>query len=730
MLRRLFRPIAFVFVVSLSVSTLLASEKNEDQTNGQDSSAQTQAQPQPPQSQVGISDIFAFVSEAKVTTATRTERSLRTVPGSVSVITRQQIEQTGAATVGDVLRLIPGLNARISPMGGVFGVRSFGSTPFTERVLILIDGVPYNSPDKGGFAGHPAFEDFFPVDHIERLEVIKGPGSALYGQNALQGVVNIITRSGRNIEGGELDFLGGDQQTAQGRFTQGLSRGDFAYSFTGKYKTQNGGMEFMRDTQYDAGDFYFNTSYKGLGVSYLFHRDTFESFDYAVQNPAAPPVQSLPTEQTLNLFSVNYRTDLGESWATETKFLFNRRDGSTCAACHDPNGRATFLADGQRASTQFIEEHREQNERLWFNTLINFNPDESSHNVIVGFEYQNDRTTKDIVQRVDRDERIVNVAAFAQDEISFAGDRLITTLGVRFDDNEYTGTFLSPSFSLVYSATNDFILRGQVGRAFRQPTWNDLFIDQRFLPEAVPAIAGIPAEFRRLGEPAIETEEVLTYQAGVEYFFNTNVSVKADFFFSRYRDFLETTNFNPVGYPPFLPFPPRPAISPGGPAFIAVSENRAESSDIDAQGGELEFRFRPSAKVSGILGYAYQTTNLEDDDAQGAYSPQHKTTAIITVAPVPRFRVNFDMSTWSSFFGSRPELNAEPLFGEEVGKAYVLANLGVSYDFWRQEDRNERFGLTVMLRNLLDEQVQTNISGGVDASLIGFRSFIRLYYHF
>src|ERR1051326_1927006 len=130
--------------------------------------------------EITTEDIFALVEKGNVTTATKTERLLKTAPLPVTVITRQQLDEIGAATINDALRLVPGMNTHLSPMGQVFGIRSLGATPFSSRVLILINGTPYNSPDEGGLSGHPEYEDFFPIEHVKRIEVVKGPGSALY----------------------------------------------------------------------------------------------------------------------------------------------------------------------------------------------------------------------------------------------------------------------------------------------------------------------------------------------------------------------------------------------------------------------------------------------------------------------------------------------------------------------------------------------------------------------
>src|SRR5260370_2548410 len=84
----------------------------------------------------------------------------------------------------------------------------FGENPFTNRVVVLIDGVPYNDWNQGGFPQHPGL-DFFVLQNVKRLEVVRGPGSALYGENAFWGVINIVTLSGEALDGARLAGYGG-----------------------------------------------------------------------------------------------------------------------------------------------------------------------------------------------------------------------------------------------------------------------------------------------------------------------------------------------------------------------------------------------------------------------------------------------------------------------------------------------------------------------------------------
>ena len=121
--------------------------------------------------------------QLKVEAATKTEIPISKAPSAVTVVTAKQIAESGARTVPDLLRLVAGVNVRWNPMVQTIDIRGFGENPFSNRILLLIDGSPYNSGDTGGLPLSPAF-DFFPVQNIKRVEVVSGPGSSLYGENA------------------------------------------------------------------------------------------------------------------------------------------------------------------------------------------------------------------------------------------------------------------------------------------------------------------------------------------------------------------------------------------------------------------------------------------------------------------------------------------------------------------------------------------------------------------
>src|SRR5436305_2688335 len=162
-----------------------------------------------------IGEVTLFGEEQpRVEARTKAEIPSPKAPRAVTVVTANTIAESGARTVPDLLRLVAGVNVRWNPMVQTIDIRGFGENPFSNRVLLLIDGLPYNSGDTGGLPLSPAF-DFFPVQNIKRVEVVRGPGSSLYGENAYWGVINVVTLSGEDLAGGDVQPYAGSRTTGE-----------------------------------------------------------------------------------------------------------------------------------------------------------------------------------------------------------------------------------------------------------------------------------------------------------------------------------------------------------------------------------------------------------------------------------------------------------------------------------------------------------------------------------
>src|SRR3954463_6307645 len=224
---------------------------------------------QVPQTPKTIGEVTLFGEEQlKVEAATKTEIPISKAPSAVTVVTAKQIAESGARTVPDLLRLVAGVNVRWNPMMPTIDIRGFGENPFSNRVLLLIDGLPYNSGDTGGLPLSPAF-DFFPVQNIKRVEIVRGPGSSLYGENAYWGVINIVTLSGDDLAGGDAQIFGGDRSTSSVNVQYGRKLKDG--SILGSVRTLRSmfPMTFWidDDSKFRATDIFLKGGYKDFQLS-------------------------------------------------------------------------------------------------------------------------------------------------------------------------------------------------------------------------------------------------------------------------------------------------------------------------------------------------------------------------------------------------------------------------------------------------------------------------------
>src|ERR1035441_1899882 len=159
-------------------------------------------------SQTGLSDAsLEQLLQVQVTSVSKKEQKLARTAAAIFVISQEDIRRSGASTLPDVLRMAPGVNvARINANTWAVSIRGFNSR-FSNKVLVLVDGRSVYSPDWGG----PYWDQLaMPLDDIDRIEVIRGPGASVWGANAVNGVINIITKSSQATQGGDGALLAGN----------------------------------------------------------------------------------------------------------------------------------------------------------------------------------------------------------------------------------------------------------------------------------------------------------------------------------------------------------------------------------------------------------------------------------------------------------------------------------------------------------------------------------------
>ena len=203
--------------------------------------------------------------EVEITVATRSPKSVRKAPAIASVITQDHIRNMGARNLNDVLTMEPGIGVSINEFGvfmyEVRGIR----TQLSEKILVMIDGHSLNKSFTG--SAFQSIIDEFPVENIKQVEIIRGPGSALFGANAFVAVINIITRDAADIDGLELKASGGSFDTRKINLIGGrIFENDFQASGSLDYFKTNGEKFLIEEDALTGTPFTTTPGYAFLGT--------------------------------------------------------------------------------------------------------------------------------------------------------------------------------------------------------------------------------------------------------------------------------------------------------------------------------------------------------------------------------------------------------------------------------------------------------------------------------
>ena len=433
--------------------------------------------------------------------ATRREIAVEKSTRFVTVLTREDIEKSGAVFVADLLRALPGVTVvQSGPIGRTTSVfiRGMNST----HTLVMIDGVEINTPNQS-FAEFAslATENVVSVENIERIEVLRGPQSTLYGSNAMAGVINIVTKAGKRPYGGEGRFEYGTHNTF---YEAGIVEGrwkDFSYSGSvsridtegpgendGFQNTRSGGHATLGVTENSNLDvaFHYINSIVGLDDG-AFRLD--------------PNRSQKSRQQILNSVYTLSPTDGWEQSFKHSFFhdmLFSIDPRNPGAAGRDPEA-APFKLDTDR--------HTFEAQSHFF--VGDFDV------ITAGYEFEHARTNNKSFDRIIR-----NHGFFLQNELTLWEDWTIVA-GVRIDDNQSFGTATNPLVSTGYwFDRTQTKVKGSFGRAFRGPSLNELF-------------------FPGFGNPDLLPEDSWGGDVGIEqYFWEKRLTTSAAYFHNAVEDLI------------------------------------------------------------------------------------------------------------------------------------------------------------------------------------------------
>ena len=525
--------------------------------------------------------------------ASRRLQSTLDAPASVTVVTREQIRAQGYRTLGELLRGVPGFHTSYDRNYDYVGVRGFlVPGDYNSRVLCLVDGHRMNDPVYGNFG--LGFDSAIDLDSVDRVEIVRGPGSALYGSNAVFAVINLVTRGADSAAGAALDLEGGehDAYLARARVGERTADDDFWWVSTRGWRSHGAPLHYDEFAGTLSGGTTHDTDHESAAQV----QARWQSGEWALGAGGFWREKGIPTGSYDTVFDDpdNVTTDmqgfLDLSWRRQ---LGEGRDVVAHVGYDDYLYEGVYVYDdtANGGPPDLQTKDRGLGRTLSGEVQYDF-AGAWDDRVTCGAEARwnlalDQKTWDDLYgTAVESSESSFDWSLFAQDEFELArATRLVA--GLRFDHLETSGGNLSPRLALVRQLDESNALKLLVGRAFRAPNAYELYYGD--------GVSQLP-------NPDLDPEEVATYELAYEGAPAPSWHVQASLFHYAIQNLIAQT------------------VDPN--SGLLVFEN---SDDVSADGLELGLGKTFESGLSLRFGQSFQQVEDDTTGERPANSPNHLT---------------------------------------------------------------------------------------------------------
>ena len=553
------------------------------------------------------------ILEIQVTTVSRVPQNSATAPAAVYVITHEDIRRSGATSIPQLLRLAPGVQvARMSGGTWSIGIRGFADR-LARSMLVLIDGRAVYSPLFAGTYWETQDTVLADIDHIE---VIRGPGGTLWGANAVNGIINIITKPAAETQGLLVDAGAGSEDRAFGSVRYGGSSGSLSYR--GYFKAFDRGPEFHPDgNDYDgwrAGQGGFRADWHlSSRRSFTLQGDT-----YVGRLGERPTVSSYTSPFSQ---STNVRAPLSGG------NVIARLSGSGSKSDY----RLQMYYDRTNRDEIPVGEARDTGDFDFQQTLRHWN----RNTITWGAEYRvtSGRITAVAPSAFVPARRTDNLyTAFANDELSLVPGRLQLTVGSKVEHNDYSAFEIQPTARVAWTPDTANMLWAAITRAVRTPSR----VETDYTTTSYVSGAAPPIFVRLMPNPDFMPEGLVAYQAGYRMRPMESIYVAVAGFYNDLQDTLSTELLNAFVEP-----------GSGGPARLVLPVEFGNGLHGHSQGGEVTGDFRPVPWWRLTANYSYLDVSMTKDPGGNDVSQERTYEARIPHHQV-QAGASVDISRWSA----------------------------------------------------------------------------------
>lgn len=470
--------------------------------------------------------------ELEAVSAAKVPEKASDTPAAITIITQEDLRRNGVQSIPEALRMVPGMHVyQIDANKWAVSARGFASR-FANKMLVMIDGrTVYSNLFSGVFWD---VQDMV-LEDVDRIEVIRGPGGTLWGANAVNGVINIISKDSADTQGSLVALQGGTVKHGEGNARYGGWLNDrTSYRVYGKYFTRGAyelpdGEDAHDDWQQYRGGFRMDSnlspSSKATLQGDIYDGKSGEAIRYLTPYP---PFDNMEFYDA----SVSGGNLLGR-WSK----TFSKKSELIFQAYFDHTRREESFIDETTSTLDFDLQHRFMAGEM-LEVLYGF-----------GYRYNNSDTKgKEVVPSLysymmDPREREDDLfSGFLQARLPFAGNKAELTVGTKLEYNDYTGFEYQPSARFLWSPVKGHSLWGAVSRTVRTPSRieRDAVVNAGaiLLP---PEQGGYYTFIRLQGDDALESETMNAYEAGYRGRLGPDILLDVALYYNRYDDLVATT---------------------------------------------------------------------------------------------------------------------------------------------------------------------------------------------
>ena len=576
--------------------------------------------------QMSVEDLMSV----QVVSASKFVQKTMEAPANVTIVTAADIKRYGYRTLANILNSVRGMNVTYDRNYDYLGVRGSGRAgDFNSRLLLLVDGIRLNENiyDQG-----PIGTEFpLDLDLIERVEIVRGPGSSIYGSNAVLGVINVITKKGSDLNGAEVSGELASYDTSKGRLSYGkrYENGTELLLSVSKYHSTGQDLFFPE----------FNSPASNNGVAANMDGDRYKSFFGKLSN-AGITLTTGYSSRTKTIPTAPYGTAFNDPnmWTTDgwtfADLAYNGAlSGPWEVSARLFQGQYTYEGIYPYAGAPAVLNY-DAAQGDWWGTEVKFLGRFERHKLVAGMEYQDnyrqDQSNYDISpysSHLDDKRSSTRDGLYVQDEITL-GKGLLFNAGLRNDNYSSVGSTTNPRLGLIWSSADGTALKLLYGTAFRAPNAYELYYSTGGMQK---------------GNLALKPEKISTSELVVEHNPSSNLRLTGDVYSNKISDNIAQV------------------VDPADGLLVFLN-----AGQVNAHGAELEVERLWDNGARLRASYAWQ---ISRDSASGVE---------LTSSPRQLAKLNYSMAVWQDRLRTGLELqytgSRKTLAGGTAG-GHLLTNL-------------------------------------------------------